>query len=403
MAKKDLASLVADLKNEKPKKRVKACQELAKLGDPQAIPELVTVYKKDTDEKVKAAAESALIKFRAMQPADPSASSSVSPRLKQLRILLGVTLTILLIANIAFMVLGGSGDDEAKVVDTTLRDYSELIDKVSTSLSEAETGALAIQEETSNRNCERSIKRPSAVKLSEMEKHTYPDLGALVDSEPYDAVFGFLGDVYIVWKNNCEAGSLEGIEVQNQVNDMANKVLDTLPGLQSGIETMRTSPVPTRDPELFGVPPTAAPTATFTPAPTATLTPIAGIDYPTHIAALDSLVNKLDPAITEFQGRWQAVLDGADFVDCRISSYGIDPLVTYTLEPDQTGDEILDEAMRLVNETLVLMQSNLPEFASQCVLDGGLLSVVDESLPELNTAAENIATAKILLDSMRER
>ncbi len=403
MAKKDVASLIADLKNKKPKKRIQACQELAKLGDPQAIPSLASTYKKDPDDKVKAAAEKALTKFKAMQPDGAKVAKPVSPGIKRLRILLGISFVILLIANIAFMVLGGSGDDDEEIVDTTLRDRTELVDRIETSLTDAQEGALAIQEETENLDCERSIKRPSKVKLSAMEKHVFPDLAAVVDSDQYGTVFEFLGDAYTVWKNNCDNGSLNDIGTKITVSDMANLVLDNIPGLLTEIQTARTEPAATRDPEMFGVPPTAAPTPTFTPAPTPTQTPIAGIEYPTHIAALDSLVNKLDPAITEFQGRWQDAIDGEDFIDCRISSYGIDPLEAYVLPPEQAGDENLDEAVRLINEALALTQSNLPEFAAQCVLDGGLLSVVDTRLPELNTAAENIAEAKIRLDSMRNR
>ena len=69
MATLSLQELLNQLTDEKPKVRKQAVQELGKLGDPAAIPQLVKVQQIDKDKGVKAEAKKALIKFRALEAA----------------------------------------------------------------------------------------------------------------------------------------------------------------------------------------------------------------------------------------------------------------------------------------------------------------------------------------------
>src|SRR5258708_33128268 len=104
-----LDRLLDQLFDEDARTRRKAAQELGKLGNPEAIADLVNVYNKDADAGVRKAAGDALRTYRQIEQrmlnkgdAPESSGPNLGPHLTRARLGLGCTLAITFLTKIVF-------------------------------------------------------------------------------------------------------------------------------------------------------------------------------------------------------------------------------------------------------------------------------------------------------------
>ncbi|MCI0714540.1 MAG: HEAT repeat domain-containing protein [Chloroflexi bacterium] len=397
----DLRELVEKLKSNNPKQRRKACADIAKLKNPEAIPVLVRVYQTDPDEKVRQAAGKALETFRAMQPRE---RGGTSPLLRTLMLGLGGLLVLLVIGNIALSLIGDGGDDggDERRDPGTLADRDTLLTSYTENIENMETSAAAIVEELSkvpqpdqSPDCSRSIDRPSAFDLTPIEAFTYPDLLAAFGPETvYRTNIDTLNTAYDDFRSDCRnMGVVEVIEI----TDRLTAVRDAVPGLLDTVNQLRFNPAPTRDPALFG-----QPTETPIPVPTATTVPtqVPGIDYATHVDEMLAIIDRQTPGLNTVEGRWLEVQEGTQPASCRVPEVSEDE--DYELPEGQEGDVNIDASVVLISDALAILRENYSVFANQCPA-ANLAPFVDEALVDLADARAKLEEATLRLNAAAGR
>jgi hypothetical protein len=390
----ELRDHIEKLKSNKPRQRRKACADIAKTKNPEAIPVLVRVYQADPDEKVREAAAKALKTFRAMQPRE---RGGTSPLLRNAMIGLGGLLVLLVIANVLLTVIDGGDEDGEETVDPgRLADRDTLLVNYTENIESMETSAAAIVEELDkvapadqSPDCGRSIDRPSPVELTPIEVFTYPDLVVAFGPETqYRTNIEALNLAYDDYKSNCRnLGAVEVIDLTGRLT----AVRDSVPGMLTTVNDLRLNPEPTRDPETFGLP-----TDTPIPVPTATSVPtlLPGIDYATHVDELLAIIDRQTPGLNTVEQRWLDAQEGGSPSSCRVPE--VDENEDYELPEGQEGDVNLDTSVRLVNEALEILRGNYLTFANECPANN-LAPFVDNALLDMSAARANFEEAEIRL------
>lgn len=197
--KAEAQALIKQLAHPEPNMRLKACQDLAKMGDPAVIPALVKVYRNtNEDKKVKAAAGKAIKQYAKNAPKRAPG--------RGLRIAMGM-MTVSLIALIAANLLLGGGDDNGET-DSTDNTPTEDVQVVYTELlANARADLVAMQTEwTSNPlPCTATLNRAQPRPLTEEPPSERFDEFVVV---PLNDALERLINVATLWDSACAAGGV---------------------------------------------------------------------------------------------------------------------------------------------------------------------------------------------------
>ncbi len=282
-----LDRLLDQLFDEDARTRRKAAQELGKLGNPEAIADLVNVYNKDADAGVRKAAGDALRTYRQIEQrmlnkgdAAESSGPNLGPLLTRARLGLGITLAITLMINIVFIGMsiakslqGTPTPPAAQTVPSARNDVVTLISK---RLDDTRTEATNLRKVfsvvqgmgVSGMSQDLCTQLPSStlnkMELAPIDRITYPDLNrvtgllnipivkvedlrtsyvllcAIKDPKQFEQTIGIRGG---------------GAAFVTEADDVLNK---DLPGAQAALKNAIDKPAPTVGPTFTAtLPPTA--------------------------------------------------------------------------------------------------------------------------------------------------
>ena len=214
MSKPHWDALVEQLKDPDPKARRRACQQLARLDDPKAIPFLRTAYLQEDDERVRQAAARALAAYKALlQSGQPVRRLPFSDALLG-RIAAGllILLAASLILHGAVKVLESRDDGEeaepADDVQTEPLDRDVLVSRLEAKFQEIEQIASGLRGELNHYHatgeiaCSTSQIAPQPAALALIDQQVYRDLG-LIGSK-LDGTLPPLQIAQLRWGRVCE-------------------------------------------------------------------------------------------------------------------------------------------------------------------------------------------------------
>jgi len=449
MSKPQWDALVEQLKDPDPKARRRACQQLARLRDPKAIPFLRTAYLQEDDERVRQAAHDALATYKAMQTGQPGRRLPVGEALlTRIAAGLAILLAVSVVLHGVTLVLGALEDDEdagpAPVAQTDPLDRDVLVTRLQDKFQEIEGIASGLRGEVDHYNatgeiaCDTSQVVPEPAALAPIDQQTYRDL-ALIGSK-LDGVLPALQIAQLRWGRICETNTPEMqsiLEASSRLDQVAGE-LDEIEGL---LQKAITNPAPTMGPTVTPVPtatqtpqpgtptsppsetpeptltgaPTATPTPTVTPtetpSPTATL-PFPNLDYRAIIRALDEqflvLGDLENPYETGMINRWQQAREGqqpsASFCtfDEWPAPFALTEAQQAEIQRPGVADPQLEEAVRLVIDGIDLAYQARALFEPSCAAQ-----TLDQTAAQGIALGENavikLREAQQLVDTIRRR
>jgi hypothetical protein len=262
-----LETLLGQLRDGDKKKRIKACKELAKLGNPRAIVELVKVYQDDYEEpEVKQAAEDALRVFAEMEQGGSRRKGGGSCVLRGLSSLLALTLLLLIAGNV-FLRMGSANEDttptpngtEVALRNATLSPRDVLLNRLTSEvmlpgLNDINSLRAEWSAGAGNLPCTAQPSRISSVPFSAVDRNAYADIATIVDN-----MGKALAEIALVthsWDTACatpEKGTAEQVGIALEKLKTAETLLT-----QAANDLMVAQSIPT--PEPSPLPPTPVPT-----------------------------------------------------------------------------------------------------------------------------------------------
>ncbi len=301
MSQTDFDQLIRQLTAEDPQERRSAAKQLGELKRPEAIPELASVYRGDSDDTVRKAAADALRVFRRMEQeygADEDGTRKGGPSsatLSRIRGLLIITLALTVLGNVALVVTRAfpSLFTPPKAPQTAPTPRDQLTDsfgkRIEAARAEATTlrgvysGLQGMGAQSLIVNQPQCQKLQSSdvnpVDLGELDAVTYPDLKT-VNDQTNQAVLGLvpLRNTFVVLCNTKDPGEVDrqlaaqggAAKIITAIDSITNKDLSAA---QASLKRAIDSPAPTVGPTSTPTPlPTSTPAPTATPAPpTATI------------------------------------------------------------------------------------------------------------------------------------
>ena len=450
MSKPQWDALVEQLRDPDPKARRRACEQLAHLANPKAIPFLRNAYLQEDDERVRQAAHKALAAYKAMQTGQSGRRLPVSESaLSRIAVALAILLIVSVILNGAGMILGSGGDDSdgnptASDARTTPTNRESLVALLQNKFDEIEQYSATLREEIAHYHatgeiaCGTAQPMPQPVALAPIDQQTYRDLG-LVGSK-LDGVLPPLQIAQIRWGRICETKSPEMqsiLEASSRLDQVESEMLEIDGLLQRAIAnpaptigptvtplpTATPSPQPgtptapptqTQAPTLTGVPtatPTPTVTPTETPSPTATL-PFPNLDYRAIIRALDEQFLVLGDLQNPYQSgmidRWRQAQNGQQLSTtfCAFDEWPAPFALTETqlaeLRRPGVADPQLEQALRLVSEGIDLAYQARALFEPSCAAQT-LAATAAQGIPLGENAVARLGEAQQIVDSIRRR
>ncbi len=301
MAQTDFDELIRQLSDEDAQARRRAAKRLGELKRPEAIPELASVYSRDTDETVRKAAADALRVFRRMEQEfrsddnEPRGGGLSSTLLRRIRGLLVFTLALSVVGNVALVVSRALPNLFAPgaSVQTIPTPREQLTDSFGKRIADAREEALSLRGvysglqglgaqylKLNQPQCEKL--QSSAVNpadLGNLDAITYPDLKT-VHEQITQAQIGLVplrNTAIALCANPTQSEVDKQLAAQGgpaaiitKIDSITNKDLaDAQASLKKAID----NPAPTVGPTFTPTPPpTATPAPTATPGPS-TATP----------------------------------------------------------------------------------------------------------------------------------
>jgi len=264
-------NLIEQLQDPEPKARRRAVRRLAATRDPSAIPLLRNVYLQDGDDRVRDAAEAALVQFRAMQH-NASARRSLGTRLLTWAVAaLAIVFVGLLAANIAIRALDqkdGESSDSAQDMPPVL-DRAEFEHALGEqfALTRDEVARLResdrVYRETGALACDTSEHLPAPLELTDATRQNYErDLTLLADR--FALTLNALQSAATRWGQMCAAGQANMADLVSASAELDQVTVD-LDLLERDLASAIANPAPT-----FGPSPTPTATETLTPPPSST-------------------------------------------------------------------------------------------------------------------------------------
>ena len=449
MSKPHWDALVEQLQDPEPKARRRACQQLARLDDPKAIPFLRTAYLQEDDERVRQAAAKALAAYKALQSGQPVRRLPFSDALLG-RIAAGllILLAASLILHGAVKVLESRDDGEeaepADDVQTEPLDRDVLVSRLEAKFQEIEQIASGLRGEldhyhaTGEIACGTSRIPPEPAALALIDQQVYRDLG-LIGSK-LDGTLPPLQIAQLRWGRVCETknpemqailetssrldlvqselGDISGL-LQRAITDPAPTIGPTVTPAPAATLTLppgtpTAPPTDTPEPTLTGIPtatatPTITPTAT--PSPTATL-PFPNLDYRAIIRALDEqfvvLGDLENPYESGMVNRWRQAREGQQPSTsfCTFDEWPVPFALTEAQQAELgrpgVADPELEQAARLVADGMDLAYQARALFEPSCAAQT-LDQTASQGIPLAENAVIKLSEAQGLVDAMRRR
>lgn len=378
----ELDSLLDDLHSEEPKIRRKAVEQLAKLGDPNAITELARVYgTDDEDPKVKQAAESALLKF-ARQESGPSGGNST---MRFLSIGLGVSLVVLILLNVVLRLSGGSDDDTAEAGPSPVPTVgalprAEMLDYLANSvvvpsLENINTLRTEVTTETGTPACTAIIETLPVTEVLPAMRTNYPDVVSII--EEMNLAVDAINGVQTTWTSACAGEAVDLTSADALLAGAEEIITEVATDIVNAQQNPPTLAVPTETPT-----PTPTNTPTYTPTPRPTVDP-------TVMSALKRIV---DGAIAEMNSlvnnKWTPVQDGGvSPFGCSITSLGEDyvlPEDVAVAEPDLTALVVI------LNENLAKARASNQSYETNCLNNNLTPEIISQGLTDAQNALDTL-------------
>lgn len=410
-----LEELLSKLKDENPKARRKACEQLAKLGNPEAIVGLVNVYHRpDEDKQVREAAAKALRVFAA-QEARANRSGESSKLLRFITVGLTFSLVVLVLLNVALRMGGGDGTPSATAeaaANPTPSNRDELLTRYAMHLVQAQE---VVTELTSEWNagagklpCGQTSPMPPAAPLSAVDQATFPDFGFVTD---LNLALAMLQTVLNDWQLACQSAEKGTAEQASSALQRLRDVQDVLNQVAAAIDEATFNPMPTVGPSSTPTPnvtatPNASPTPTIvltaTQTPTITPTPAPTVD-PTILRDLERLVGNGQVAMnTLLNDRWLVVQEGGQSAfGCSVSPIDAD----YTTAPPEllVNEPDLAETINLINQALAWARSSSQAYQTACQNNRLTAEVISQGITEAQQALSNFELAALVIQQYKSR
>ena len=423
MSKPHWDALVEQLQDPEPKARRRACQQLARLDDPKAIPFLRTAYLQEDDERVRQTAAKALAAYKALQSGQPVRRLPFSDALLG-RIAAGllILLAASLILHGAVKVLESRDDDQdaepADAVQTEPLDRDVLVSRLEAKFQEIEQIASGLRGEldhyhaTGEIACGTSRIPPEPAALALIDQQVYRDLG-LIGSK-LDGTLPPLQIAQLRWGRVCETKNpeMQAILETSSRLDLVQSELGDISGL---LQRAITDPAPTIGPTVTPAPaatltlPPGTPTAT--PSPTATL-PFPNLDYRAIIRALDEqfvvLGDLENPYESGMVNRWRQAREGQQPSTsfCTFDEWPVPFALTEAQQAELgrlgVADPELEQAARLVADGMDLAYQARALFEPSCAAQT-LDQTASQGIPLAENAVIKLSEAQGLVDAMRRR
>jgi len=286
----EIDQLLEQLTSEDANTRVMAAKQLGDLDRPEAIPQLVTAYRKDADKKVREAAAAALHNYRALEarliPVDESAG--ISPGAGRLRLLLIVLLVLTILVNGGLFAIRNlglfSGGGVAPTAAGLGRDGLTAIFQQRITDAEADVAALRKYytgvQGGGNLACAdadmAAIKLIDPTTISDSDAITYPDMGPL--NTKVNDMATHVNGLRQEYLDLC--GLKNTTAIKDKINGLPNGAAQLVLNVD---DVTRNSVKATRNALTNAIAfPAATVTPTFTPTalPTDTFTPTVPTDTP---------------------------------------------------------------------------------------------------------------------------
>jgi hypothetical protein len=347
--------MIGQLASKSPAKRREAAYWLGEVAAENAVPELVEVYQKDKDARVRAAAAYSLGMYKAVEVAlKRGEEAEVVELLKKIEEegKLGKraqnggtirTLIALLITMLVLLVIFMLRDDIKGMVYGSTRTRAEVVSEVRQQFTAVRDDTRTLQTELlsalSNQpmGCIAFFNNPAPFRLNSVDARTYSDVGAM--AEQLSAAQASLATAKASYDAACNNGATFGAGEAQQTFQMLLPALQAIDPLEAQLTA---AAQPTAIPPT-PVPPTAVPTVAPTAAPTlnAELSPtidpeiLAQANPKANLPALLDIVNNvMGPAgaSTVLVNNWEQVQNTSSSPGCSIAPPAI-PTLTITI-PD---------------------------------------------------------------------
>lgn len=331
--------MIGQLASKNPAKRREAAYWLGEVAAENAVPELVEVYQKDKDPRVRAAAAYSLGMYKAVEVAIKRGDEAeVVELLKQIeeegklgkraqnggtiRTLIALTISLVVLVVIFLLkddlkgMFYGSTRTKAEVVSEVREQFTMVRDDTRTLQTEL-LSALSNQP----MGCIAFFNNPAPYRLNAVDARTYGDVGAMATQ--LSAAQASLASAKTSYDNACNNGAQFGAGEAQQTFQLLLPALQSLDPLEAGLTAAAlATPIPPT-----AVPPTAAPTIAPTAAPTlnAELSPtidpaiLALANPKANLPALYDIVNNvIGPAgaSTLLVSNWESVQNSSSAPGC---------------------------------------------------------------------------------------
>ena len=407
MAKPSVEDLITQLRDEDPVMRIKACDALGKLGDHEAIPELVRVYQQEDDLVVQEAAENALRRLGKEDGGGGGGSSG----LRNLAVLLVISLVVLIALNVVTRMSSSDDADATEVAvatqaadptnrDILLTDYAirliNALDDVTALREEWTPGAGALA-------CTATLNRPETFVVQDIDRQTYPDI-AFVDD--YNMALTTLQTVTADWDAAC-ASEEKGTEEQRTAAfanlDIVQGQLDAVAVAinEATVNPAPTTSGPTAVPAAtLSVTLTSAPTVPPTVPPTPTPRPTISPELGEVIRDLDRIIGNTETELNSLINNKWLFLERGEVSPFGCSGASLDGVYMDASEELLASQEDLAAIITILNEALTSAQASSELYATNCTAGTINATIIANGLEQAQSSFSSIQLAKSEIDRL---
>ncbi len=417
--------MIGQLASKNPAKRREAAYWLGEVAAENAVPELVEVYQKDKDARVRAAAAYSLGMYKAIEQAlNNGNETEVVELLKQIeedgkigkRAHLGPTvkmLIALLITLLALLVIFLFSDDIKGLIYGSTHSKAEVVSQVQQNFTLVRNDTRNLQTELLNvisnqpLGCIAFFNNPAPYELDAIDARSYADVATMVDQ--LNAAQASLAEAKARYDAACNDGATFGAAEAQQTFQMlipALQVLDPLE-VQLTAAAQPTAAPPTAVPPT-PLPPTATsvPTATLQAELSATIDPaiIALANPKSHLPALFQIIDDVtnpQGASTKLVSYWEDVQNSGSRQGCSIVEPPEIPSITETIpDVDFQASPDLRNAVQSINTGLDAVRIGWANFRTACN-NNSLRDQADVELQRARVAAQAFSASSVSLNAVQ--